>query len=50
MIQRESLANWQDGFQRFCAAAVIVSLPITILFFILQRYYVEGVTGGSVKG
>lgn len=50
MIQRESLGNYADSFQRFCAAAVIVSLPITILFFILQRYYVEGVTGGSVKG
>ncbi len=50
MIQRESLAKYNDGFQRFCAAAVVVSLPITILFFILQRYYVEGVTGGSVKG
>lgn len=50
MIQRESLANYSDSFQRFCAAGVIVSIPITILFFILQRYYVEGVTGGSVKG
>lgn len=50
MLQRESLTRYDDGFQRFCAAAVIVSLPITILFFILQRYYVEGVTGGSVKG
>ena len=50
MIQRESLSNYGDSFQRFCAAGVVVSLPITILFFILQRYYVEGVTGGSVKG
>lgn len=50
MIQRESLANYSDSFQRFCAAGVVVSIPITILFFILQRYYVEGVTGGSVKG
>ena len=50
MIQRESLGNYADSFQRFCAAGVVVSLPITILFFILQRYYVEGVTGGSVKG
>lgn len=50
MIQRESLGTYADGFQRFCAAGVVVSIPITILFFILQRYYVEGVTGGSVKG
>ena len=50
MIQRESLSTYSDSFQRFCAAGVVVSIPITILFFLLQRYYVEGVTGGSVKG
>ena len=50
MIQRESLGNYADSFQRFCAAGVVVSIPITVLFFLLQRYYVEGVTGGSVKG
>lgn len=37
-------------FTRFCAGAVVVSVPIVILFFWLQRYYVEGVTGGAVKG
>ena len=37
-------------FTTFCAAAVIVALPITILFMWLQKYYVEGVTGGAVKG
>ena len=39
-----------DHFTHFCAGAVFVSLPITVLFFCLQRFYVEGVTGGSVKG
>lgn len=37
-------------FTRFCAGAVFTSIPIVILFFLLQRFYVEGVTGGSVKG
>ena len=37
-------------FTRFCAAAVIISIPITLLFMWLQKYYVQGVTGGSVKG
>ena len=50
MVQPQTLMTYSDSFQRFCAAGVVVSLPITILFFILQRYYVEGVTGGSVKG
>jgi len=34
----------------FCAGAVFVSIPIMILFFWLQRYYVEGIAGGAVKG
>jgi len=31
------------------AGAVITVLPVLILFLMLQRYYVEGVTEGSVK-
>jgi len=46
-LEREMI---QSYFTTFCAAAVIVALPITILFMYLQRYYVEGVTGGAVKG
>ena len=34
----------------FCAGGVIVAVPVVILFMCLQRYYVEGVTGGAVKG
>ena len=37
-------------YPQFCAAAVVVSIPIMLLFFKLQNYYVEGVTGGAVKG
>ena len=37
-------------FGIFCAGAVMVSIPITALFFWLQRYYVEGIAGGAVKG
>lgn len=37
-------------FSIFCAGGVIVSLPISVLFLIMQRFYVEGITGGSVKG
>ena len=37
-------------YTRFCAGGVIVAIPVTILFMCLQKYYVEGVTGGAVKG
>lgn len=42
--------DYQGFFTRFCAGGVLVAVPITILFMCLQKYYVEGVTGGAVKG
>jgi arabinogalactan oligomer/maltooligosaccharide transport system permease protein len=45
-----STSNIPYYFTVFCAAGVVVSIVPTILFFFLQRFYVEGVTGGSVKG
>lgn len=36
-------------FTQFCAGGVLVSIPISILFAIMQKFYVEGVTSGSVK-
>jgi arabinogalactan oligomer/maltooligosaccharide transport system permease protein len=37
-------------YTMFCAGGVVVAIPVVILFMCLQRYYVEGVTGGAVKG
>ena len=37
-------------YTMFCAGGVIVAIPVAILFMCLQKYYVEGVTGGAVKG
>ncbi len=48
--------NWltvdqiNKSYTMFCAGGVVVAIPVTILFLFLQRYYVEGVTGGAVKG
>ncbi len=42
--------DYQGFFTRFCAGGILVAVPITILFMCLQKYYVEGVTGGAVKG
>ena len=47
MLDKENIYEY---FTRFCAGAVLVAIPITILFVIFQRYYVEGVTGGATKG
>lgn len=43
-------ASLAANYTMFCAGGVIVAIPITILFMSLQKYYVEGVTGGAVKG
>ena len=37
-------------FMAFTAGCVLIALPITILFIFMQRFYVEGITSGSVKG
>ena len=38
------------NYTMFCAAGVVVAIPVTSVFLGLQKYYVEGVTGGAVKG
>ncbi|MBR5252610.1 MAG: sugar ABC transporter permease [Clostridia bacterium] len=38
------------NYTMFCAAGVIVAIPVVSVFLALQKYYVEGVTGGAVKG
>ena len=48
--------NWltpdqiNNNYTMFCAGGVVVAIPVVILFMCLQKYYVEGVTGGAVKG
>lgn len=39
-----------DYFSVFCAGGVMVAIPISILFLFMQKFYVEGITGGAVKG
>ena len=65
MIRSKDPANWtvamglfnlvqrtlvSDYFSLFCAGGVMVAIPISILFVIMQKFYVEGITGGAVKG
>ncbi len=37
-------------FSRFCAGSVLISVPIVILFLIMQKFYIAGITGGAAKG
>lgn len=47
MIDHEHITTY---FSMFTAGAVLVSIPMVALFLSMQRFYVEGITGGSVKG
>jgi arabinogalactan oligomer/maltooligosaccharide transport system permease protein len=42
----EHLANWGV----FAAGALLVSAPVMILFYIVQRQLISGLTAGGVKG
>jgi arabinogalactan oligomer/maltooligosaccharide transport system permease protein len=46
MLEKEYSYRW---FTRFCAGAVLVSIPIAILFMYTQKFYQEAMSGG-VKG
>ena len=46
MLSMERIVNW---FTAFCAGAVVVAIPISILFIITQKFYQEAMSG-SVKG
>lgn len=46
MLNKEYIDAW---YTRFAAGAVCVSIPIAILFVLMQRYYTDGMSG-AVKG
>ena len=46
MLEKEYVYDW---FTRFCAGAVLVSIPISILFIYTQKFYQEAMSG-AVKG
>ncbi len=43
-------SSFNDNFTVFCAGAFLIGGIIVSLFMSMQRYYVEGVTSGAVKG
>ncbi len=46
MLEMEFVNNW---FTRFCAGAVVVAIPISVLYIITQKFYQEAMSG-AVKG
>ena len=50
VVLQSYVGDFGTEWGRFAAGSIIVSLPVMLLFFALQRYLVEGLTAGSVKG
>lgn len=46
MLEKEYIAKW---FTSFAAGAVLISIPISILFMVTQKFYADGMSG-AVKG
>jgi arabinogalactan oligomer/maltooligosaccharide transport system permease protein len=44
------IGEFGTDWGKFSAGAILVSVPVVVLFFVLQRFLVEGLTAGSVKG
>jgi arabinogalactan oligomer/maltooligosaccharide transport system permease protein len=47
---QQYVTKYNTDWGHFAAGAVIVSVPVMLLFFILQRHLVGGLTAGGVKG
>ncbi len=43
-------SDYSRSWPLFSAAAILVSMPILIIFFCIQKYMVSGLTSGGVKG
>ncbi len=44
------VGNYQNRYDLMMAAATVATLPVLILFFLLQKHIVKGLTAGAVKG
>ena len=44
------VGNYQNRFDLMMAAATVATLPVVVIFFLLQKHIVHGLTAGAVKG
>ncbi|WNR46038.1 carbohydrate ABC transporter permease [Paenibacillus roseipurpureus] len=44
------ISEFQESWGAMMAASIVVSIPVTLMFIFLQRYFIQGLTSGAVKG
>lgn len=44
------MGEFQNNWTNMMAASIVVSIPVTLMFIFLQRYFIQGLTAGAVKG
>ena len=50
MALRSMQGQYATPWSEFAAMSILMSLPIVLLFFLMQRYVVSGLAAGAVKG
>ena len=50
VLLQSYVGDFGTEWGKFAAGAIIASTPVMLLFFVLQKHLVEGLTAGSVKG
>lgn len=44
------VGQWQSRYDLLMAAATVTTIPVLVAFFATQRWFIKGMTAGSVKG
>lgn len=50
VVLQRYVSDYGTEWGHFAAGAIVVSVPVMVLFFALQRQFVAGLTAGGVKG
>jgi len=50
VVLQRYVGTYNTEWGHFAAGSIIVSLPVMLLFFVLQKHLVGGLTAGGVKG
>ena len=50
VLIQSSVGQFSADWGKFAAGALVTSVPVMIVFYVLQKYLVGGLTAGAVKG